>query len=281
MAIGTSLGQWFPDRFSHVTQKYQSNDNNVMNPDLDPDRQTNDQNELSPKHMMGNMQSTPDPNNKIEVAGKIPFPDNHNPDMDFANRFPSDIKSGDVTAEDLMRSGLKMRNVEDRTNQSFVDTLKDYVGQQFTQQKLNDVLAHPFMSTTNRAMAVNSDEYYKNMTAADTAMSLSPQEKDLYQRHLDNLNGFGGVNNANGSRSTLFAATMGSEDKTYVVPTVHDGQILSGQQLRDKINEIGIDKFPSYSSQGEADQRYDQMHSFMEKDTAEWFARKADLSRLD
>jgi len=36
VAIGTSLGQWFPDALSHATQKYSGNDNNVIDPDIDP-----------------------------------------------------------------------------------------------------------------------------------------------------------------------------------------------------------------------------------------------------
>lgn len=33
MPVGTSLGQWFPDRFSHATQKYSTRDNNVVTPE--------------------------------------------------------------------------------------------------------------------------------------------------------------------------------------------------------------------------------------------------------
>lgn len=70
MAIGTSLGQWFPDRFSHVTHKYQTQDRNDINPDIDPDLQTGDKMELSTKDFMGNMASEPDPHNEIPIAQK-------------------------------------------------------------------------------------------------------------------------------------------------------------------------------------------------------------------
>src|SRR5271166_6013636 len=66
-----------------------------------------------------------------------------------------------------------------------------------------------------------------NLNAAARDMSLTPQETALYQQHLTNLYGPGGVDNPNGSRSTLFAVTAGFGDRTYVVPTVRNGKILS------------------------------------------------------
>ena len=65
------------------------------------------------------------------------------------------------------------------------------------------------------------------MAAAHQAMNLSPQEQALYQRHLDNLKGPGGVDNPDGSRSTLYQTSVDIDGKTYNLPTVYDGKILT------------------------------------------------------
>lgn len=109
-----------------------------------------------------------------------------------------------------------------------------------------------------------------NLAAADAALKLTPQEQALYQRHLTNLSGTGGVTNANGSRSTLFVNTFGVGDKTVVVPSVWDGKILTPDQSLERAKAEGLDKFPSYASDAEANARYGKMHDFMEKDTAQY-----------
>lgn len=114
------------------------------------------------------------------------------------------------------------------------------------------------------------------LQAADTAMKLAPEEKALYQRHLGNLIGAGGVDNPDGSRSTLFATTVGVDDRTFIIPTVWDGKILPPDQAMQRAKAEGLDKFPSYATVEEAQARYDQLHSFMEKDTAAFKAVPAD-----
>jgi GH24 family phage-related lysozyme (muramidase) len=119
-----------------------------------------------------------------------------------------------------------------------------------------------------------------SLAEAHNALNLSPQEQALYQRHLDNLNGPGGVDNPpsaaspQGSRSSLFAGTYDvSDGKTYVLPQVRDGKIVSPEEAFQAAKAEGLDKFPSYRSRQEADARYSQMHDFMNKDTAEYFKR--------
>jgi tail lysozyme len=109
-----------------------------------------------------------------------------------------------------------------------------------------------------------------NLQAATTALNLNPQEQALYQRHFSNLYGSGGVTNANGSRSTLFQTSFEQDGKAYNVPTVYDGKILSPQEAIDRAMKEGLDKFPSYKSEDEAEARYQQMHDYMEKDTAQY-----------
>ena len=109
-----------------------------------------------------------------------------------------------------------------------------------------------------------------NLKAADAALQLTPQEKALYKRHLTNLVGGGGVDNPDGSRSTLFQMSVGIGGKTYNIPTVWDGKILSSDDALNRAKQEGLDKFPAYSSEDEAESRYNQMHSFMEKDTEQY-----------
>lgn len=121
---------------------------------------------------------------------------------------------------------------------------------------------------------MNMNKTQDNFDAANATMGLDPKEIDLYQRHLTNLYGTGGVDNPDGSRSTLYQATMDANGKTYNVPTVWDGKILEGDDLKKKIDQEGIEQFPSYPSREEAQSRYDQMHGFMEKDTQGYLASR-------
>jgi hypothetical protein len=102
--------------------------------------------------------------------------------------------------------------------------------------------------------------------AAMSEMKLNNQEQFLYQTHLRNLAG-GGVANPAGGTSSLFAATFDVDGRTYVIPTVWNGQIVPPGQAMELARQIGLDKFPSYDSAEAAMQRYNQMHGFMEKDT--------------
>ena len=107
-----------------------------------------------------------------------------------------------------------------------------------------------------------------NFNAASQAMKMNPQEQALYQMHLQNLHGSGGVDNPDGSRSTLYQITAQFGDKTYVLPTVWGGKILPPDQAIQMAKQYGLDKFPAYGSDQEAQDRYDQMHNYMEQDTA-------------
>jgi hypothetical protein len=111
-----------------------------------------------------------------------------------------------------------------------------------------------------------------HMSDAAAAMKLTPQERALYDRHFANLTGPGGVNNPDGSRSTLFATTVNIDGREYVLPTVYDGKKVSVEEAVRRAQKEGLDKFPSYADNKEASARYDQLHSFMEKDTADYLA---------
>lgn len=115
------------------------------------------------------------------------------------------------------------------------------------------------------------------LPAADKALNLSPQERALYERHIANLWGPGGVDNADGSRSSLLQMNVGFKDQpgaTYNFPTVWNGQKLDPdkaeewQQILANVKGAGgREAFPAYATTGEAESRYDQMHGYMDKDT--------------
>lgn len=109
---------------------------------------------------------------------------------------------------------------------------------------------------------------FSNQSAADKEMNLTPEESHLYDTHLRNLVGPGGIDNADGSRSTLKATTVEMDDKTYILPSVADGKVLEDtKDIVDNAKKVGLDKFPSYKTKEEAMSRYDQLHGYMEKDT--------------
>jgi len=131
---------------------------------------------------------------------------------------------------------------------------------------------------------------------AATDLKLTPQEQALYARHVTNLHSAGGVDNADGSRSTLYQAVQEHDGKFYSIPTVWGGKIetekftTASGKVMDVPNKTAIanvakegwDKFPSYASADEADARYEAMHKYMEQDTKRFMdARDASpFSRL-
>lgn len=107
-----------------------------------------------------------------------------------------------------------------------------------------------------------------NFNAAVNALRLTPEEQALYRLHLANLYGAGGVDNPDGSRSTLYQVGFTGEDgRTYNVPSVYDGQIVSPDNAIARAYAAGIGRFPSYQSPFEAENRYQRMHKYMERDT--------------
>lgn len=109
---------------------------------------------------------------------------------------------------------------------------------------------------------------------AESEMHLTPKEKDLYQLHLKNLRGPGGIDNPGGSRSTLSQTTIEADGRSFNVPTVWGGKRLKGDDLRKKIREVGLNSFPSYATEKEAEERYQEMHRFMEQDTKDFLAQR-------
>lgn len=138
--------------------------------------------------------------------------------------------------------------------------------------------------------------------AARDEMNLSPQEQYLYRMHLSNLNGAGGVNNMGGSRSTLYQTVEPHDGRFYNIPMVWNGSIqsqkwtdpqnpsrsmdIANPQALQNVQNAGWQNFPSYATGEQADERYQKMHDYMEKDTADYLGGRqqqpnslADLAR--
>jgi hypothetical protein len=113
-----------------------------------------------------------------------------------------------------------------------------------------------------------------NLDTAQQEMTLSPQERALYERHVKNLTGAGGVDNPDGSRSSLYQMSFERGGKTFNIPTVWDGKILKPEEAIKRAEREGLDKFPSYGSQAEAEARYQQMHGYMERDTKQFLENR-------
>lgn len=117
---------------------------------------------------------------------------------------------------------------------------------------------------------------------AKAKLNLTPQEQSLYQMHLDNLWGSGGVDHPDGSRSTLYAGIEEHEGKYYTIPTVWNGKVetepftrpdgstldIANSTAMANVQKAGWDTFPSYATPGEADERYSAMHEYMNTDTS-------------
>jgi hypothetical protein len=52
----------------------------------------------------------------------------------------------------------------------------------------------------------------------------------------------------------------------YVVPTVWDGVALDPDTAMEQVERVGLDKFPSYRTRGEAENRYNALHDYMSWD---------------
>lgn len=151
----------------------------------------------------------------------------------------------------------------------------------------------PPQMTPNQVVAQNTPDAAafapptSNFAAATKDLNLTPAEQALYQRHLSNMFGPGGVDHANGSRSSIFQTTMQNPDTAqyHNVPTVWNGKIEASFDPNGKftgitpqgeanINAAGLNSFPAYSSEDEAEARYQKMHDYMDKDAQDYFRQR-------
>lgn len=135
-----------------------------------------------------------------------------------------------------------------------------------------------------------------NFEAARDTMNLNQQEQALYRMHLSNLYGAGGLDNTDGSRSTLYQSVEPHNGRFYNIPMVWNGRIesqkwtdpnnpsrvmdIANQTALQNVQNIGWQNFPSYPTGQEADARYQQMHEYLNKDTIDYRNTKPRSSDL-
>ena len=119
---------------------------------------------------------------------------------------------------------------------------------------------------------------YDQYNAATAALDMNKQEQTLYLHHLNNLYGPGGVDNdgsvaklPKGSRATVGSITEKINGRYYTLPSVYDGKVLTFDDAVARAEKVGLDNFPSYASEQEAEVRYQQMHNYMDRDMAAYY----------
>lgn len=124
---------------------------------------------------------------------------------------------------------------------------------------------------SQRRADLDKVDRYKNFRMAQNNLRLNKRETRLYERHLKNLWGDGGVSGGvEGSRATLLTATIEEDGRHYVIPTVWDGKVLSVDEAVKRARKEGLRRFPAYSSDRKAQARYNAMHEFMDMDGEAW-----------
>jgi hypothetical protein len=151
----------------------------------------------------------------------------------------------------------QMQDLAGTANQMFGAGREDYRAFQNTQNVLGgsspqDVIRQDFGTL-------------KQQSKENVPSGLTPQEQNLYAHHLNNLT-HGGFVMQGGDVSTVYNTTTEQDGKTYLIPTVWNGQIVSPGNAIERAKHIGLDQFPSYGSEREASARYDQLHKRMEQD---------------
>ncbi len=102
---------------------------------------------------------------------------------------------------------------------------------------------------------------------AQQALSMTPQEAGLYERHLANLAGPGKVVHPDQSVSTLSQmGVQGPGGRQYNIPSVYQGRIVPPEQAVRHAQQQGWYNFPSYPDVATAEARYGQMHGYMDQD---------------
>jgi len=136
--------------------------------------------------------------------------------------------------------------------------------------KKMDAAGIPVNQETLAAEAAKGKINPKNRDVATKELGLNAQELNVYNHHLRNLHGTGRVDNKNGSVSTVRNITVEFNGRHFNLPTIWDGKELSADEAVARAKKVGLDKFPSYATQNEADRRYEKIHKFFDRDVEEF-----------
>jgi hypothetical protein len=190
--------------------------------------------------------------------------------LEETNRLGTNIRNGTLTLDDAQYRSV-IEGARSKFNYEGAQELDNIrraaaITRPFTSLNPTSALTSTGMLPAQAHVAPPRIEPSARIADVEKQLKLSQQERSLYSRHLENMTGAGGVNNPNGSRSTVSAIYANLNGKAYVLPTVYDGKKLSENDAIAKAKKVGLDKFPSYANEKEADARYRKMYSFMEKD---------------
>lgn len=139
-----------------------------------------------------------------------------------------------------------------------VDQRPDFTDPEKADQLVNDTFGRIRGMFTPVQMKPDSDGIHQ--------LGLNQGEQYLYNHHLKNVQNNSVVWNENGSYSSVLNIGINHNGREYNIPTIYDGQVLQPEEAIRRAEEVGWDKFPSYSSPQEAHARYADMHKFMELD---------------
>jgi hypothetical protein len=114
--------------------------------------------------------------------------------------------------------------------------------------------------------ARNAPLQYRTAPGQPIPQDWTPQERYLYQHHLNNFRR-GGVPHPSGELSTYLSRGMEFNGRQYILPSVWNGEIIDDEdEIMRRAHAVGIDNFPSYATVEEGDARYQEMHKLMEQD---------------
>lgn len=97
---------------------------------------------------------------------------------------------------------------------------------------------------------------------------MNEQEQFLWNIHRQNSLG-GGVDVPGGGKGSVYAGTHEIDGRHYVLPSIWNGQVITdAKKIIENAEKLGLDKFPNYATEDEAERRYQELHQLMEQDAA-------------
>jgi hypothetical protein len=131
----------------------------------------------------------------------------------------------------------------------------------------------PLQGLAQQQQQQQQQEMDPHYLAALKELGLTPQEQYMFRHHLGNLRR-GGVKQPGGQTSTYLGSTFEIGGRHYMLPTVWDNQVVPPDAAVGRARAAGLDNWPSYASEDEAEQRYDQIHGYMERNTTDMEKRR-------